>query len=239
MPGGSAAKSPYRALNAFCSRPERPQIAPVFVYESFGRPLVSHASPRSPDSPAAELWPAGVEALALTSLSEFLLGRRWYPAKDAGRPEVALSTLLPLPVTGVPSAVAVWRVTPLGQSPLLLFVPLALVPAEAADPAQVIAAPRADTTLGGGEVRLVEAFSVDAFVRAWIDTLLRGDREISQAGQIRTGRTEQLQRAGLEPAGGWAVRRGRAEQSNTSIRIGEGAMLKVIRKLEDGTPNSK
>jgi hypothetical protein len=71
----------------------------------------------------------------------------------------------------VPAAVAIWSVSPPGQAPLLLFVPLAFVPAEAADPAQVIAAPPADTAHGRGEVRLVEAFSVDAFVRAWIDTL--------------------------------------------------------------------
>jgi malto-oligosyltrehalose trehalohydrolase/4-alpha-glucanotransferase len=113
-------------------------------------------------------------------------------------------------------------------------VPLALVPAEVADPAQVIAAPPADTAHGCGEVRLVEAFSVDAFVRAWIQTLLRSDGEVSQAGRLRTGRTEQLPRAGLEPASGWAIRRSSAEQSNTSIRIGDGAILKVIRKLEAG-----
>jgi len=98
----------------------------------------------------------------------------------------------------------------------------------------VVTAPPADTAHGGGEVRLVEAFSVDAFVRAWIDTLLRRDGEVSQAGRLRTRRTEQLPRTGLEPGGGWAIRRSSAEQSNTSIRVGDGAILKVLRKLEDG-----
>jgi hypothetical protein len=121
-----------------------------------------------------------------------------------------------------------------GQAPLLLFVPLALVPAETADPAQVVTAPPADIAHGGGEVRLVEAFSVDALVRAWIDTLLRRDGEVSQAGRLRTRRTEQLPRTGLEPGGGWAIRRSSAEQSNTSIRVGDGAILKCFASWEDG-----
>ncbi len=83
-------------------------------------------------------------------------------------------------------------------------------------------------------MRLVEAFSVDAFVRAWIDLLLRGGGEALGPVRLRTGRTDQLARAGLEAGDGWAIRRGSAEQSNTSIRIGDGAILKVIRKLESG-----
>ena len=112
-----------------------------------------------------------------------------------------------------------------------LFVPLSLVPEEQADPAQVIAA---DISFGQGKMRVVEAFSVDAFVRAWIDLLLRGDGKASGPVRLRTGRTDYLARAGLEAGGGWVIRRGSAEQSNTSIRIGDAAILKVIRKLGSG-----
>ena len=80
----------------------------------------------------------------------------------------------------------------------------------------------------------MEAFSVDAFVRAWIDLVLEGGSEASGPVRLRTGRTDHLARAGLEAGGGWAIRRGSVEQSNTSIRIGDGAILKVIRKLESG-----
>jgi malto-oligosyltrehalose trehalohydrolase/4-alpha-glucanotransferase len=187
----------------------------------------------APSKPTAA-WATGFEAAALAALPDFLLKQRWYPAKDAGRPAVALSALLPFPVPGMPAAVATWRVTPPGQASLHLFVPLALVPAETADAAQMIAAPPSEDGVGGGELRLVEAFSVNAFVRAWMETLLRDGGEASGAGRLRTGQTAHLARAGLEPGADWAIRRGSAEQSNTSIRIGEGAMLKVIRKLEEG-----
>ncbi|MFC7478602.1 malto-oligosyltrehalose trehalohydrolase [Dankookia sp. GCM10030260] len=183
------------------------------------------------DSVAA--WSTGLEAMALAVLPDFLLQQRWYPAKDAGRPTVTLSALLPFPVPGMPAAIAAWRVTPPGQAPLHLFVPLALVRAETANAAQVICAPPSEEGEEAEELRLVEAFSVDAFVRFWMEILLR-DGAASTTGRLRTGRTEQLARAGLEPGGDWAIRRGSAEQSNTSIRIGEGAILKVIRKLEEG-----
>src|SRR4051794_4990436 len=85
----------------------------------------------APSEPAAA-WPAGLQATALAALPDFLLKQRWYPAKDAGRPMVTLSSLLPFLVPGVTAAIAAWQVTPPGQAPLLLFVPLALVPAAAA-----------------------------------------------------------------------------------------------------------
>jgi malto-oligosyltrehalose trehalohydrolase/4-alpha-glucanotransferase len=112
-----------------------------------------------------------------------------------------------------------------------LFVPLALVPKEQAEPAHVIAADPAD---GSREMRVVEAFSVDAFVRAWIDLLLGDGGEASGPVQLRPGQTGHLARGGREAGGGWAISRSSVEQSNTSIRIGDGAILKVIRKLESG-----
>ena len=184
--------------------------------------------------------PDGIPALrvlAEAALPDFLQRQRWYPAKDAGRPDVTLSALLPLAVPGVPAAITVWRVTPPGQPPMRLFVPLALVASgeEAPDPRQVIAVVPAQAGQGRGESRIVEAFALDAFVRTWIDLVLRGGEAAAGAVRLRTGRTGQLARAGLEPGGGWAVRRGSAEQSNTSIRIGDGAILKVLRKIEDGS----
>ncbi|MBR0664774.1 malto-oligosyltrehalose trehalohydrolase [Roseomonas hellenica] len=184
---------------------------------------------------AAEAWPAGLEEIAKAALPEFLLRQRWYPAKDAGHPAVTLSALIPFAVPGdVPAAIAVWRATPPDREPIALFVPLAVVSADDAASTQVIARVPADGGQIAGELRLVEAFSVDAFVRAWIEAGLSGSGDAAGPVRLRAGRTERLARARLDAPGGWAVRRGSAEQSNTSIRIGETAILKVIRKLEQG-----
>jgi malto-oligosyltrehalose trehalohydrolase/4-alpha-glucanotransferase len=181
----------------------------------------------------AKSWPSGLERLVEAELPHFLQRRRWYPAKDAGPPAVTLSALLPFPDCGVATAVAVWEVKPTAHPSLHLFVPLALVGAEQADPTQVIAAAPSDVVPEGGDFRVVEAFSVDSFVRAWIDMLIRGGERASGSVRLQTGKTDRLPLAGLD-TGDWIIRRGRAEQSNTSIRIGDSAILKVIRKLERG-----
>jgi trehalose synthase-fused probable maltokinase len=130
-----------------------------------------------------------------------------------------------------PAAVAVWTGEPPARKPLHLFVPLALVPAEDADVDQVIAAPEFDMPFRGRHL-VVEAFSLDAFVRGWISAILDG--EIRPANQLRTGSTVHLDHAAIDVDKDWSIRRCSTEQSNTSIRIGEGAILKVIRKLEEG-----
>jgi malto-oligosyltrehalose trehalohydrolase len=173
-------------------------------------------------------WPVGLEAVAEAALPDFLLRQRWYPAKDAARPAVRLAALVPLAGCGVPAAAAVWEASPPGRTAFALFVPLAVAPAEAVDAARVIAAlpPQQD----GGSLVLIEATAWDGFIRAWIGLLL--GQPMSAPG-LRAGHTGRLPSAGLTDSD-WAIRRSSAEQSNTSIRVGEHAILKIIRKVEEG-----
>jgi hypothetical protein len=142
-------------------------------------------------------------------MPDFLLRQRWYSAKYAGRPEVIAEAVLSHPAPGTPAAVVVWRVTPPGQAAMHFFVPLALVPTEAASEPHVIAAPPGEPAAA---LRIVEAFSADSFVRAWIDAVLQAQEPL-QLGTLRSGRTEALAKAGLAAGTAFAIRRSSAEQS--------------------------
>ncbi len=160
------------------------------------------------------LWQRDGELLAWTAseLPAYLIRQRWYPAKDAGPPSVTLATLAPLAVAGLPAALAVWIAKPPGRDSLRLFLPLAIVRREGlanSDPAVIGALP-------GSDDALVDAFAVDDFVRAFVR------------------RNTKPEGSGWEDGEDWRIRRGSVEQSNTSIRIGDGAILKVIRKLQQG-----
>ena len=151
-------------------------------------------------------------------LPQFLLRQRWYAAKDAGEPAVTAREFFAIPGPAK-AAVAVWEVTPPRGNPLLMFVPVVAIQPSAANPDQTIGTIRQN----GTSYTIAEAFSDDDFVRRWI-----GD---SESPHLHYGRTDlQLQ---IEAATA-QIRRSRVEQSNTSIRIGEDAIMKVIRKLESG-----
>lgn len=187
--------------------------------------LPTPPAPRPSPDPAR--WPAeaGLERLVEMALPRFLLDQRWYGAKDAGTPAVALERLVPIPGVPHPATLAVWTVEPPGRATMRVLVPLALLPKGSLPedhPATLSKAHPADGLL-------VDGFAADAVVQALV-RLMAGAGE---AGDLRPGHTQAMGDAGIGPAS--HVRRGTAEQSNTSLRIGEGAILKVFRKLEEGT----
>jgi malto-oligosyltrehalose trehalohydrolase len=76
---------------------------------------------------------------------------------------------------------------------------------------------------------LADGFAVDAFVREWTRLIL--EPGIDRPADLHAGCVKHH----LTDIRGGAIYRGSADQSNTSIRIGDRALLKVIRKLEAGT----
>jgi len=168
--------------------------------------------------PSSDAFWKAAKAAVESALPEFLLKQRWYPAKGQGGPTVRDREFFPM-AGPAQSAVAAWEVSPQGGDPLLMFVPVVVVQSDAANPDQTI------TTLrhNGTSYAILEAFSDDDFVRSWI-----GDSETPQLHRGRTNHPLQIDPATAQ------IRRSSVEQSNTSIRIGDQAIMKVIRKLESG-----
>ncbi len=176
------------------------------------------------------VWPAELklEKQLAQVLPAFLMRQRWYPVKDAGLPAVELALWTPLTLPDVAAALAVWQVRPSGFAPLQLFVPVALLPAQAlpADDSRII------TKLADGRL-IADAFADDAFVQAWI-ALMLGRQPFGLPPALQAGQTPLLEQSQLLAGGTWQIRRSKVEQSNTSIRVGEDGIVKVIRKLEEG-----
>lgn len=166
-------------------------------------------------------WRAAAQA-AEKALPDFLLRHRWYPAKDAGRPDVELAEFAPFDSN---AAIAIWRVHPPRSPALQMFVPLATV--SSADVDETIA------TIGSnGENHIVDALSLDSFVRAWLNFQLTENSGAPGPGlSLLAGRTGHAFTTELAHA---VIRRSRVEQSNTSLRISDRAIVKFIRKLEAG-----
>ncbi|HYG89575.1 MAG TPA: 4-alpha-glucanotransferase [Azospirillum sp.] len=172
-------------------------------------------------------YPAALQGDALHRLEQdilpgYIAARRWYAAKNAGPPQVQVMDAIS--VGG--AQVCILRVQPPGQTAQIYLLPLVLERGDAADDPFRIAGPNEGQW--GGTLR--DGFGDDHVVRALVDGIRTGQ---SADGRLRFGRTEAL--AGVEAALDGPLQRPRVEQSNTSIRIGDAAILKAFRKLGAGS----
>ncbi|MBP2299057.1 malto-oligosyltrehalose trehalohydrolase [Azospirillum picis] len=188
-----------------------------------------------------EVSPSNFEGEVLSRLQDdllpdHLLTRRWYAAKDAGRPTVRIVDVLPLPLPGGTQAqLCLLRVEPPGREPQLYQLPLILDPLVqdrgTSDDSSVIPGTE-DLPIAG---RLRDGYADDAVVRALLGVMLTagsdGGSPLSQG--LRGGRTQACAAMADRLATG-ALHRMSAEQSNTSVRIGGEAIMKGLRKLEPG-----
>ena len=176
------------------------------------------------------LSPNELARLGTAELAAFLAPRRWFGAK-AGTPTAArIRDVVPLPWEDGRFAIARLEVTTSAGAQNVYQLPLCVrAKAEIGDrmPKSVVA--RVDAN--GEEALLYDAVEDGAFLRALADALAHG-------GSFGSGALKWI----IEPIGAAAlvvpeatqIRVGSAEQSNTSIILGEEAILKLFRKLERG-----
>jgi malto-oligosyltrehalose trehalohydrolase/4-alpha-glucanotransferase len=156
-------------------------------------------------------------------LPRYVASQRWYAAKDAGMPEVRIVDAVPLAVDGGLVQLCILRTQAPGLAgPQHYFLPLMLDRANTAD-AWRVAGP--EDGPWAGAVR--DAFGDDNFVRMLVNGISRG----ATVDGLVFGRSSAWR---LELNGPVVCGRSGVEQSNTSVRIGDGAILKGFRKLEAG-----
>jgi maltose alpha-D-glucosyltransferase/alpha-amylase len=176
------------------------------------------------------LLPNELARLATADLAAFLAPRRWFGAK-AGTPTSArVRDVVPLPWEGGRFAIARLEVTTSAGAHGLYQVPLCVRDTEEIgdrEPKSILARVDAGTEQGV----LFDAVEDGAFLRGLADTLAHGGSFGSAALRWIV---EPIGAAALVVPDSARIRVGAAEQSNTSVILGDEAILKLFRKLEQG-----
>ena len=177
------------------------------------------------------LAPNELAKLGTDELVAFLAPRRWFGAK-AGTPSAArIRDAIPLPWEGGRFAIARLEVTTANAAELKLYqLPLCVRSSEEigdAPPRSTLARVITDD----GEGLLFDAVEDGAFLRALADAFAHGG---SFGDADSRWVIEPLSAAPLVIPPSAELRVGSAEQSNTSLVIGDQAILKLFRKLEPG-----
>jgi len=198
------------------------------------RPAESKGSGQTPTLRVGRLAdglsPNELAALSRENLVAFLTPRRWFGAK-AGAPSAArISDAIPLPWEGGRFAIARVEVTTADHQTRLYQLPLCVRSIDEigdAPPKSILARVMASD----GEGLLFDAVEDGAFLRGLVDAFGHG-------GAFGSGQTqwiiESFSATPLVVPESAELRVGKAEQSNTSLVIGDQAILKLFRKLEQG-----
>jgi maltose alpha-D-glucosyltransferase/alpha-amylase len=169
--------------------------------------------------------------LEQNELKEYLMKRRWFSAKDQTVTSARFAALAAMPGTGGRVAMAEVDVD-VGGGTERFCLPLATV-----EEAEAISPLPSQLALGrfrlGRRVGFItDAFASDAFAPAVIEALRTGASIPSSDGELRFYPTSLLSRTSLpEPP---QIRRLSAEQSNSSLVIGDAMVLKIIRRTAPG-----
>ena len=158
----------------------------------------------------------------------YLMGRRWYAAKDSGVPNVGIANSIL--DCGEDAVILILDVAPECQPVRKYLLPVSVLWDAEAPASAILAEVEHDSSRGV----LVDAFADDRFIRSLVARIGAGDdagaRKISGLVFRRSGLLNGIER---ERAATADIERSTGEQSNTSVRVG-GIMLKGFRRLEPG-----
>jgi maltose alpha-D-glucosyltransferase/alpha-amylase len=182
--------------------------------------------------------PARADLLRL--LPGYIRARRWFRSKARRIKGVTLYDTILVPMDGRDAQIAIFEVDYTEGEPERYVLPLALAPNEFAaqitteSPQALIAHVNPSTEEGAAGWSLYDATYDPEFATALLDAIGVRKRFSGRRGEVtatptkayrslRGGRTSQLE-----------ARVGRAEQSNTSVTLGDRLILKLFRRLDPG-----
>jgi maltose alpha-D-glucosyltransferase/alpha-amylase len=186
-------------------------------------------------APLAEMLEGPLRAdLEQNELKEYLLKRRWFSAKDQKLSSARFANVAPLPAAGGRAVMAEVAVN-IGEATEWFSLPLATV-----EEAEATTALPAQLALGrfrrGRRVGFItDAFASDIFAQAVLAALRAGSTIATGEGgngELRFVPASLLERT--PPPADAEIRRFSAEQSNSSLVIGDAVVIKIIRHLTSG-----
>jgi maltose alpha-D-glucosyltransferase / alpha-amylase len=209
----------------FLLRPE----APAFV----GAPMEGRPAVISYEGPWQDLITGDGRERLEEALPTFLRGRRWFRGKARTIASTSVRETIPVPVESGDVLVTLVEVSYLDGDAETYVIPFAFADGERARELMTNAAQGVVVSIQQGGV-LYDAMGDEAFVNALTDGIARRRRWRSEDGELLASRT----RVFSELRNGSDLLKAnvlRAEQSNTSVNLGDRLLFKLFRKVEPGT----
>jgi maltose alpha-D-glucosyltransferase / alpha-amylase len=192
---------------------------------------------RIPRSAWRSLIASGEASAFEPALQPYIVAQRWFQGKGRALRSVSVRDLLPVSVPGADFRIALVDVQYVEESTETYVLPVTMLEGAAAQqlldehPGAVVAEVQPDE---GPAAIIADASYVPAFRESLLDAIHGRRRLKGMRGELHGAATGRLRRA----VGELDERQGRlmgAEQSNTSLVFGRDIVIKLYRRLEEGT----